>query len=208
MYIISDPSISLTEKENDIDKEIKTLNIELNDLEESVKNNEKILKDAIDKKESKIILNEAKISLNEEEVKKNKKLEELIKKEAEIIALKEVDGRERIKYYPIIYYSFANNDNINKNRYKYFTKKENNEENLNFLSLYKEMNDKENVYNKNNINILLITIILVWLSILLIVLKVLSKILGENYGKVMLVLTIILLIIGVIYSLFIVKKKM
>ena len=203
MYIISDPSISLTEKENDIDKEIKTLNSELKILEKSVKDNEKILKEAIDKDKEK-----AKIILNKEEVNKNKKLEELIKKEAEIIALKEVDGKERIKYYPIIYYSFANNDNINKNRYKYFTKKENNEENLNFLSLYKEMNDKENVYNKNNINILLITIILVWLSILLIVLKVLSKILGENYGKVMLVLTIILLIIGVIYSLFIVKKKM
>lgn len=118
-------------------------------------------------------------------------------------------GRQKIKYYPIIYYSFSDNDNINKNRYKYFTKKINESvEDENFLLQYKKMNDKENVYNKNNINILLITIIFVWLSILLIVLKILSKILGENYGKVMLVLTIILLIIGVIYSLFIVKKKM
>tara|TARA_Y100000385_G_scaffold124837_1_gene129763 strand:- start:564 stop:1106 length:543 start_codon:yes stop_codon:yes gene_type:complete len=125
------------------------------------------------------------------------------------LKVEEEAGREKIKYYPIIYYSFSDNDNINKNRYKYFTKKIHElEEDNNFILLYKNMNDKENVYNKNNINILLITIIFIWLSILLIILKILSKILGENYGKVMLVLTIILLIIGVIYSLFIVKKKM
>lgn len=125
------------------------------------------------------------------------------------LKVEEEAGRQKIKYYPIIYYSFSDNDNINNNRYKYFTKKINVlEEDKKFIHQYKDMNDKENVYNKNNINILLITIIFIWLSILLIVLKILSKILGENYGKVMLVLTIILLLIGVIYSLFIVKKKM
>ena len=156
-------------------------------------------------------LNDAEEAINtantDELPARKKEKEEALKN---ILKVEEEAGRQKIKYYPIIYYSFSDNDNINKNRYKYFTKKNNvSEENdKTFIVQYKKMNDKENVYNNNNINILLITIIFVWLSILLIVLKILSKILGENYGKVMLVLTIILLIIGVIYSLFIVKKKM
>lgn len=110
--------------------------------------------------------------------------------------------------YLIIYYSFSNDDNVNKKKYKYFTKKTDSEssELPSFIKQYKLMNNKDKVYNKNNINILLISIIFIWILILLIILKILSKILGENYGKVMLILSITLLLIGVFYSLFIVKK--
>lgn len=118
------------------------------------------------------------------------------------------DNEIDLNNYAIIYYSFSNDDNVNKNRYKYFTKEtENDVENLpEFIKYYKMMNDKDKVYNKNNIDILLISIILIWILILLTILKILSKILGENYGKVMLILSITLLIIGIFYSLFIVKK--
>lgn len=118
------------------------------------------------------------------------------------------DNEIDLNNYAIIYYSFSNDDNVNKNRYKYFTKNtESTVEDLpEFIKYYKLMNDKDKVYNKNNINILLISVILIWILILLTILKILSKILGENYGKVMLILSITLLIIGVFYSLFIVKK--
>lgn len=181
MYIIYDTTeISLTEKEENAKKRLNKAEAEL-----------KIATESADSSAEELAITEKREAL------KNK------------LKVEEEAGRQKIKYYPIIYYSFSDNDNINNNRYKYFTKKINVlEEDKKFIHQYKDMNDKENVYNKNNINILLITIIFIWLSILLIVLKILSKILGENYGKVMLVLTIILLLIGVIYSLFIVKKKM
>lgn len=206
MYIIYDTTeISLTEKEenakNKLDQAVGNVVLAEADVLAAVQQTTAAQSpQEIDAAKTATDLAEDKIANAITEKRKALKLK--LKAEEEV-------GRQKIKYYPIIYYSFSDNDNINKNRYKYFTKKINESvEDENFLLQYKKMNDKENVYNKNNINILLITIIFVWLSILLIVLKILSKILGENYGKVMLVLTIILLIIGVIYSLFIVKKKM
>lgn len=58
-------------------------------------------------------------------------------------------------------------------------------------------------YNNNNINIILIIIIIIWIIILFVILKILHFFLGTSYSIFMIILTCLLMIISIIYSLLI-----
>ena len=108
-------------------------------------------------------------------------------------------------YYPLYYQNINNLYNFFENTQVCYQEKNNIKTNLSkYISI---INDKNRIYNNNNINIITYTIIIYWLLLLLFIMRYICIQLPMYYVGILLFILIIVLLISSLWSLYVFNQN-